>query len=287
MRSRRPSPRATKRICGGAGRPAAAGRLPCADGRGGRLLRLRRRGRGRHDQDDPPGTHVFGERRDWTPAEVKASWARIKAERRPSARNDSARRQAARACSTASQPHSPPRSAQSSSRTRRPRSASTGGDRAGRRQGRRGDRRAQQALANGSEAEIAEELGDLLFVLANIARWKGLDPDQVLRAANTKFERRFKAVEQMLQARGKSRRRATSPRWMRCGAKRRSCRPAGDTEAEPATLHRLQQHVLLLAERQLDGAVVDSVTFRQHLPSVGHERVVDAQATAWTCGGPR
>ncbi len=62
----------------------------------------------------------------------------------------------------------------------------------------------KEAVASGDDAHVAEELGDLLFVLANVARWKGLDPDQVLRAANAKFEKRFKAVEAMLQARGKS-----------------------------------------------------------------------------------
>jgi nucleoside triphosphate diphosphatase len=41
----------------------------------------------------------------------------------------------------------------------------------------------------------AEELGDVLFVLANLARRHGIDPETALRAGNAKFERRFKAME--------------------------------------------------------------------------------------------
>ena len=47
-------------------------------------------------------------------------------------------------------------------------------------------------------------MGDLLFVLANLARKLDLDPEACLAAANAKFERRFKAVEARLAARGES-----------------------------------------------------------------------------------
>ena len=49
---------------------------------------------------------------------------------------------------------------------------------------------------------LKDEVGDLLFVLANLARKLDLDPEECLRSANGKFERRFKAVEQRLAARG-------------------------------------------------------------------------------------
>jgi len=44
-------------------------------------------------------------------------------------------------------------------------------------------------------AEQAEEYGDLLFVLVNVARWEGIEAEAALRAANDKFRRRFASVE--------------------------------------------------------------------------------------------
>jgi ATP diphosphatase len=46
-----------------------------------------------------------------------------------------------------------------------------------------------------SDTHRAEEMGDLLFVIANLARRHGIDPESALRAGNAKFERRFRAME--------------------------------------------------------------------------------------------
>ena len=51
--------------------------------------------------------------------------------------------------------------------------------------------------------EIFEEFGDLLFVVANLARHLKIDPEAALRAANAKFVRRFEAIEAALAAQGK------------------------------------------------------------------------------------
>ena len=48
-----------------------------------------------------------------------------------------------------------------------------------------------------------EEFGDLMFVMANLARHLKIDPEEALRLANAKFTRRFNAVEQRLADRGK------------------------------------------------------------------------------------
>jgi len=51
-------------------------------------------------------------------------------------------------------------------------------------------------------ADRAEEYGDLLFVLVNVARWQGIEAEAALRAANDKFRRRFASVERQAAERG-------------------------------------------------------------------------------------
>jgi nucleoside triphosphate diphosphatase len=55
----------------------------------------------------------------------------------------------------------------------------------------------QAELARADPARLADEVGDLLFVLANLARKLSLDPEECLRAANAKFVRRFSKMEQL------------------------------------------------------------------------------------------
>jgi MazG family protein len=65
-------------------------------------------------------------------------------------------------------------------------------------------REASSALAAGDEARFAEELGDVLFSLVNVARLSSLDAEDVLQRAIEKFRRRFTTMEDDLNARGKS-----------------------------------------------------------------------------------
>ena len=51
-----------------------------------------------------------------------------------------------------------------------------------------------------TQAQVTEEMGDLLFVMANLARHLNVDPEEALRAANAKFTRRFRAIEAALAA---------------------------------------------------------------------------------------
>ncbi len=55
-----------------------------------------------------------------------------------------------------------------------------------------------------TDDERAEELGDLLFVVVNWARWLDVEPETALRRANAKFYRRFRYIEQQVAAQGKA-----------------------------------------------------------------------------------
>jgi MazG family protein len=58
------------------------------------------------------------------------------------------------------------------------------------------------AAEAGDSASWAEEFGDLLFVLVNVARKQGVDAEVAMRAANAKFRRRFGSVERQAAAQG-------------------------------------------------------------------------------------
>jgi nucleoside triphosphate diphosphatase len=62
----------------------------------------------------------------------------------------------------------------------------------------------EEALAGGDKAAIKEEIGDLLFVVANLARHVDADPEACLTAANAKFERRFAGIEAALENEGRT-----------------------------------------------------------------------------------
>jgi nucleoside triphosphate diphosphatase len=53
-----------------------------------------------------------------------------------------------------------------------------------------------------NQAHVAEELGDMLFVVANLCRKLEVDPEVALRNANAKFVKRFVGMEEIALARG-------------------------------------------------------------------------------------
>ena len=60
------------------------------------------------------------------------------------------------------------------------------------------------AEASGDQDHIAEEMGDILFVMANLARKLKVDPEEALRRANAKFTRRFQYIERALAEAGRT-----------------------------------------------------------------------------------
>jgi len=153
--------------------------------------------------------HVFGDARDLTPAEVKALWGQIKAQEKA----DKAR---ARAEAGLPEPLEAkgvlagvPTTLPSLTRAWKLQAkASTVGfdwndarlvlDKI-----REETAEIDEALAGGDKAAIQEEIGDLLFVIANLARHVDADPEACLIAANAKFERRFAGIEAALEREGR------------------------------------------------------------------------------------
>jgi MazG family protein len=62
----------------------------------------------------------------------------------------------------------------------------------------------RRAVESEGTARTEEEIGDLLFSIANLSRRLGIEPESALRKANEKFTSRFQGVEQALEARGRS-----------------------------------------------------------------------------------
>jgi len=62
----------------------------------------------------------------------------------------------------------------------------------------------KEAMKNRDEGEIGEEVGDLLFVVVNLARRLGIEPETALKKTNRKFRSRFRFIEDELKAADKN-----------------------------------------------------------------------------------
>jgi nucleoside triphosphate diphosphatase len=67
----------------------------------------------------------------------------------------------------------------------------------------------QEARRSAGHSELEDELGDMLFVLVNLARFVKVDPEQALRRSNAKFRERFGYIERKLSEQGRTLEQAT------------------------------------------------------------------------------
>jgi ATP diphosphatase len=152
--------------------------------------------------------HVFGDKRDMSPAAVKGLWANIKSEEKE-------KRRATRAAAGLSAPAASlldgvPLALPALSRAEalQKRVVAVGFDWPDTEQVvdkiREELSETEEALKRRDHASLADEIGDLLFTVANLARHAGIDAEEALRATNRKFERRFRFVEHGLAERGKA-----------------------------------------------------------------------------------
>ncbi|MBE0489253.1 MAG: nucleoside triphosphate pyrophosphohydrolase [Halomonas sp.] len=97
----------------------------------------------------------------------------------------------------------------------------------------------EEALAAGDREHAAEEVGDLLFAVTNLARTLKADPERCLRATNAKFERRFRHLEAALAADGVSPEEAglalMERHWQAAKAIERAATESATTSVHPAT----------------------------------------------------
>jgi nucleoside triphosphate diphosphatase len=84
----------------------------------------------------------------------------------------------------------------------------------------------REALKNGTLAQKTDELGDILFVVANLARMQDINPETALRLCNDKFERRFKGMEDAFKAKNEEIKDAslTEMEEMWCAQKRKEAK---------------------------------------------------------------
>jgi tetrapyrrole methylase family protein/MazG family protein len=148
--------------------------------------------------------HVFGDAVARTASDVNRQWERIKADERAAAVDAvSEASGAARVARSALDGISPSMPALAASQEMQERAANLGYDWPSidgvlEKVAEEADELRQAA----SDAERAEEFGDLLFVLVNVARRRGIEAEAAVRAANAKFRRRFASVERGAAAQG-------------------------------------------------------------------------------------
>ena len=148
--------------------------------------------------------HVFGDAEARTASDVNRQWERIKADERAALADAEAEALGAEAAvKSALDGISPSMPALAASQEMQERAANLGYDwpsidgvldKVA--------EEAEELRQAADDAERAEEFGDLLFVLVNVARRRGIEAEAAVRAANAKFKRRFASVERGAAAQG-------------------------------------------------------------------------------------
>ena len=153
--------------------------------------------------------HVFADAGDLTSDEVKALWGRVKADEkrlRAEAREAAGREPEPRPSALAGAPLALP--ALTRALKLQEKAGKVGFDwseaRAVIAKLREEMDEIEAEIDAGEQAKAAEEVGDLLFAVANLARHLKVDPEGALRGANAKFERRFAHIEARLAAEGRA-----------------------------------------------------------------------------------
>lgn len=94
-----------------------------------------------------------------------------------------------------------------------------------------------QAISEGNEVAVRDEFGDLLFVMANVARHLKVEPEAALSQTNQKFRRRFARVEQLLREAGRTADEATLEEmdalWDQAKAEERSVAEQDEANEQP------------------------------------------------------
>lgn len=151
--------------------------------------------------------HVFGERRDWTPDEVKASWARIKEQEkaeRAAQRPAGSAEEGGGLLSTVPRGMGPLKQAVKL----QAKAGEVGFDwndpKAVIAKMREELAEIEAEIDAGDAERIEGEIGDLLFVIANLSRHMKVDPESALQRTNAKFRRRFAHIERRLAQNGRT-----------------------------------------------------------------------------------
>jgi tetrapyrrole methylase family protein/MazG family protein len=147
--------------------------------------------------------HVFGDAEVRTASDVNRQWERIKATERETTGNDVPDESTTRTPKGALDGVSRILPALAASQEMQERAANIGYEWPSLDGvlGKVGEELDELAAAE-TPQDKAEEYGDLLFVLVNVARWHGIEAEAALRAANDKFRRRFASVERQAATRG-------------------------------------------------------------------------------------